>query len=444
MPYVTKFLVLESNTTFTGKRKALIFKNNIQRFSFVRDKLTHLFFAGQTLQRWEDPFVNEDLQRTAMDQGLLAAGIADGDLVIMADADEIPSAHTIRLLQSCDGFPPIMHLQLRNYLYSYEFYVDFNSWRSTVHIFKQNVTLYRHDRVTDNMLADAGWHCSFCFRYISDFMFKMQAYSHADRVRHSSYLNPVRIQEIICQGRDLFNMLPEAFSFKDLIAKMGSVTRSFSGVHLPMYLLKNPQKFSFLLPGNCIRETPVWGVSSVLLKCCERILFYLQSELIQSKGSLFDFIDNLQYPFCGACIVWPLRRLTERHSTIWSCFSYPGVPLVDLPSADISYACKSGVDCIPPFAGSCIYTSKPSQIRESWSYSSNLYNSCQLLELMAQLERIFMTDEGCSTHFCSRNISRFSFLPEKVLYWKQNWAASVFTMRYSWSFWRTRLLNMIF
>ncbi|KAH8971241.1 hypothetical protein BDL97_02G131000 [Sphagnum fallax] len=208
MPYVTKFLVLESNTTFTGKRKALIFKNNIQRFSFVRDKLTHLFFAGQTLQRWEDPFVNEDLQRTAMDQGLLAAGIADGDLVIMADADEIPSAHTIRLLQSCDGFPPIMHLH-------------------------------------------------FCFRYISDFMFKMQAYSHADRVRHSSYLNPVRIQEIICQGRDLFNMLPEAFSFKDLIAKMGSVTRSFSGVHLPMYLLKNPQKFSFLLPGNCIRETPV-------------------------------------------------------------------------------------------------------------------------------------------------------------------------------------------
>jgi beta-1,4-mannosyl-glycoprotein beta-1,4-N-acetylglucosaminyltransferase len=257
LPYVTKFLVLESNTTFTGKHKALIFKNNIQRFSFLRDKLTHLVFAGRTLQRWEDPFVNEDLQRTAMDQGLLTAGIADGDLVIMADADEIPSAHTIRLLQSCDGFPPIMHLQLRNYLYSYEFYVDFNSWRSTVHIFEQNVTLYRHDRVTDNMLADAGWHCSFCFRYISDFMFKMQAYSHADRVRYSSYLNPVRIQEIICQGHDLFNMLPEAFSFKDLIAKMGSVTRSFSGVHLPVYLLKNPQKFSFLLPGNCIRETPV-------------------------------------------------------------------------------------------------------------------------------------------------------------------------------------------
>ncbi len=175
-----------------------------------------------------------------------------------------------------------------------------------------------------------------------------------------------------------------------------------------------------------------------------RILFHLQSELIQSKGSLFDFIDNLQYPFFGACTVWPLRSLTERHSTIWSCFSYPGVPLVDLPIADFSYACKSGADCIPPFAGSCIYTSKPSQIREPWSYSSNLYNSCHLLELMAQLERIFLTDEGCSTDFCSRNISRFSFLPENVLYWKQNWAASVFTMRYSWSFWRTRLLNMMF
>jgi beta-1,4-mannosyl-glycoprotein beta-1,4-N-acetylglucosaminyltransferase len=192
-----------------------------------------------------------------MDHGLHAAGVADGDLVIMADVDEIPSAHTIRLLQSCDGFPSIMHLQLRNYLYSYEFHVDFNSWRSAVYVFDSKVTSYQHGRVTDKILADAGWHCSFCFRYISDFIFKMQAYSHADRVRYSSYLDPVRIQDIICHGRDLFEMLPEEFSFKELIGKMGSVARSFSGVHLPAYLVENPQKFPFLLPGNCTREVEV-------------------------------------------------------------------------------------------------------------------------------------------------------------------------------------------
>lgn len=34
------------------------------------------------------------------------------------------------------------------------------------------------------VLADAGWHCSFCFRYIGEFQMKMLGYSHADRVHH--------------------------------------------------------------------------------------------------------------------------------------------------------------------------------------------------------------------------------------------------------------------
>jgi beta-1,4-mannosyl-glycoprotein beta-1,4-N-acetylglucosaminyltransferase len=85
MPYVTKFVVLESNTTFTGRPKPLIYQNNEQRFSFVRGKVTYSL-PGQTLPP-KDPFVNEGRQRRAMDQGLRAAGIADGDLVIMADVD---------------------------------------------------------------------------------------------------------------------------------------------------------------------------------------------------------------------------------------------------------------------------------------------------------------------------------------------------------------------
>jgi len=82
----------------------------------------------------------------------------------------------------------------------------------------------------------------------------MQAYSHADRVRHPSFLNPKRIQAIICKGTDIFDMLPEEFSFKELISKLGAVARSFSGVHLPKYLLENSTSYKFLLPGNCNRE----------------------------------------------------------------------------------------------------------------------------------------------------------------------------------------------
>lgn len=83
----------------------------------------------------------------------------------------------------------------------------------------------------------------------------MKAYSHYDRVRFSHYLNPQRVQKVICKGADLFDMLPEEYTFKDIIGKMGPVPRSFSAVHLPSYLLENADKYKFLLPGNCKRES---------------------------------------------------------------------------------------------------------------------------------------------------------------------------------------------
>ncbi|GAB4829249.1 hypothetical protein Ancab_018915 [Ancistrocladus abbreviatus] len=227
-PYVTQFVLLESNSTFTGLPKPL---------------------------KGENPFIEEAYQRVALDQLLRIAGISDDDLLIMSDVDEIPSRHTINLLRWCDNIPDVLHLQLKNYLYSFEFLVDNNSWRASVHRYQTGKTRYAHYRQTDDLLADAGWHCSFCFRHISEFIFKMKAYSHNDRVRFSHYLNPKRIQRVICKGADLFDMLPEEYTFKEIFGKMGPVPHSYSAVHLPSYLLENAENYKFLLPGNCIRES---------------------------------------------------------------------------------------------------------------------------------------------------------------------------------------------
>ncbi|KAJ0779661.1 putative glycosyl transferase, family 17 [Helianthus annuus] len=176
----------------------------------------------------------------------------------MSDVDEIPSGHTIDLLRWCDGPPPILHLNLNNYLHSFEFSVDHSSfdhssWRASVHQYQKGKTRYAHYRQTDYLLAESGWHCSFCFRTITDFVFKMKAYSHTDRVRFY-FLDPKRIQNVICNGDDLYDMLPEEHTFKDIIAKMGPISHSYSAVHLPSYLLKNTDEYRCLLPGNCIRE----------------------------------------------------------------------------------------------------------------------------------------------------------------------------------------------
>ncbi|CAG8809860.1 18174_t:CDS:1, partial [Racocetra fulgida] len=114
---------------------------------------------------------------------------------------------------------------------------------------------YHHGRLSDDILSDAGWHCTFCFRYISDFKFKMTSYSHNDRVTNQDLLDDNAIQDKICEGKNIFGMFPEAYSFKDLISKLGNIPKSNSLVGLPKYLLENNDKFPFLLPGGCIRES---------------------------------------------------------------------------------------------------------------------------------------------------------------------------------------------
>ncbi|CAF2082739.1 hypothetical protein HID58_021349 [Brassica napus] len=253
-PYITQFVLLESNSTFTGLPKPLVFASHRDEFSFIESRLTYGSLGGRFVTKGMNPFYEEAYQRVALDQLLRIAGITDDDLLLMSDVDEIPSRHTINLLRWCDEVPKILHLRLKNYLYSFEFLVDNKSWRASVHRYETGKTRYAHYRQSDEILADAGWHCSFCFRRVSEFVFKMKAYSHSDRVRFRRFLNPERVQRVICKGGDLFDMLPEEYTFKDIIGKMGPIPHSFSAVHLPSYLLENAEKYRFLLPGNCIRE----------------------------------------------------------------------------------------------------------------------------------------------------------------------------------------------
>ncbi|KAJ6821284.1 uncharacterized protein M6B38_392575 [Iris pallida] len=68
-------------------------------------------------------------------------------------------------------------------------------------------------------------------------------------------LPPARIQDVICRGADLFDMLPEEYTFQAIIAKLGAIPSSFSAVRLQGYLLQNVDKYRYLLPGNCKRES---------------------------------------------------------------------------------------------------------------------------------------------------------------------------------------------
>ncbi|KAI0707247.1 glycosyltransferase family 17 protein [Earliella scabrosa] len=253
-PIVSKFFIVEADRMFTGIPKNLTFAENAERFAPFADKIVHSVFHASVLKPGESPFVNEGAQRKHMDALLRSHRdpTKAAPLVLFSDVDEIPYAHTMQLIRRCEAPNPI-HLQMREYLYSFEWPAGEGSWRAQVHQLGSPRSGYNHGQVSEWKLADSGWHCSFCFRFLHEFTDKMIGYSHADRVTDKSLLEPERIQRTICEGSDIFGMLPEAYRWKDLLSLMDKDATP-SAVHVPRHLIENSEKFKFLLPGGCIRE----------------------------------------------------------------------------------------------------------------------------------------------------------------------------------------------
>ncbi|KJA28953.1 glycosyltransferase family 17 protein [Hypholoma sublateritium FD-334 SS-4] len=254
---VDNFLIVESNASFTGLAKETFFAKNRARFAKFEHKIVYSFLPGNALRPGQSPWDVEAHTRNTM-TGLIRSHVATFapntlTIVFMSDLDELPARHTVDLLKNCD-FGPSIHLQLRDYLYSFEWYIGPTSWRASAHVWDQTKSIYRHSKSGERILADAGWHCSYCFKTLPEYILKMQGFSHADRIAgRVNLLDPKRIQDTICRGKDIFDMLPEAYSYLDLLSQM-SLQPLKSAVGLPRYLIENSDKFRFLLPGGCIRE----------------------------------------------------------------------------------------------------------------------------------------------------------------------------------------------
>jgi len=152
---VDKYLILESNGTFTGLPKETTFADNRKRFAFAESKIEYKFVPLYALEGKDKAFDNEGRMRWAMNEHLAASGVQNGDWVTFADVDEIISKKTLELFKNCEGIPDSVHMHLNNYLYSFEYSNRDRSWRSSVNRWSTG-SYYNHGLNSKFLLSDAG------------------------------------------------------------------------------------------------------------------------------------------------------------------------------------------------------------------------------------------------------------------------------------------------
>jgi beta-1,4-mannosyl-glycoprotein beta-1,4-N-acetylglucosaminyltransferase len=132
---------------------------NETRFARFAHKLVHLVMPAPAPNT--PPFTYENAHRHKMTSLLDSHNVHAGDLVVMSDVDEIPSAASLRLLRGCSGWGTRIHLSMRAFLYSFEWELVTPAWRAALQVWGPG-EYYGHSPREDGhvtALADAGWHC---------------------------------------------------------------------------------------------------------------------------------------------------------------------------------------------------------------------------------------------------------------------------------------------
>ena len=281
LPIVEKVFVFETEVSSTGKLRTPqwwyrdeadflaqlesrgvdigLAKNKIVSVQFPRN----LFIAAINQVINGDQWEVENHFKLLMGEALGKHGVVPGDVIMDTDCDEIPRRALVRMVAGCNipdaAFP--LNLEMDNYLYSYEFEQGIVPWifpRIVPYLGGATFARSRIAPITRMVVANAGWHCSWCFPRIEEFVHKLKTYVHTELSLKQYYEIP-RIKRYICTGEDLFDRYPETFTVRHAIMALylegGRIDRHRI-IEAPRLIMQKPEKFGYLLPGNCRREGP--------------------------------------------------------------------------------------------------------------------------------------------------------------------------------------------
>lgn len=249
---VDTFVIAEATKTHSNQAKSLLLTD------VFRDPTHPLHrFAGKVrvvevadLPESTDAWHLEEFQRNALSRGLSNA--ADEDVVIVSDADEIPSPSSIRALAECDGWGEDGPVHFYTRFYNFRFGWIFDAlWHhpqaaTGAWLRPRGPQQLRMSRTRPDFLRldDAGWHLSF-FADAEGVLEKMKAYAHQEFNR-DDMLNRSAIQHAIESGVDYFYKIGKGEK------RFGELHENPSCQGLPAHVTSHPDRFAHWLPPECI------------------------------------------------------------------------------------------------------------------------------------------------------------------------------------------------
>ncbi|HDY88248.1 MAG TPA: hypothetical protein ENH82_09070 [bacterium] len=226
-PFVDKFVLVESDHSFSGKEKPLYYdevKDN-EVFGPFRHKIIHVVFhMTPKPSRWG----NEYEQRNAIGAGLSEAKV--DDIIIVSDADEIVSPKAIAFMKQA-SVPG--RVQMKDYYYYF-------NCLSNVNMCAPAFCRYRDYRTAQflriggegggyhkTIIHNGGWHFGYLMP-VDKIALKLEAFAHAE-FDTDFYKDADRIQKCLDTNTDLFNRTGLNYSIEPLDA--------------PKYVMNNIDRF---------------------------------------------------------------------------------------------------------------------------------------------------------------------------------------------------------
>ena len=199
-PVVDVFIVLEAGETHSGNRKGKIFWDALVRGEFDRWKHKIVHYYIDRLNR-ADSWARERFNRSLLHDPIRRCG-QNGDIVIVADCDEIPNPKALATLSN----DAVYRLEMDFYYYDFNWRVR-EGWSigavPYIKIGDPNDIRTLHGESDVITVDNAGWHLSY-FLTPEGVIDKVDAFMHHADVAKDMPRDAAWIAERMKKGQDLF------------------------------------------------------------------------------------------------------------------------------------------------------------------------------------------------------------------------------------------------